>query len=192
MLGFGPLAAHALAALPGGASNVTLTASARSFAFTGIASAFKVTLTGTVRTYALTGIADAFRVTMAEAAGAYTETGPATLFRVSLATVVGTYTLTGQGAIFAAGTLSAGVGAYILTGQAITFFYDQRGITDTDILLLPVDCVLAGQQTIVDRYRTWEKPAYKRTEKIGATRSGVGEISNYGGRPGALRHAFNE
>lgn len=191
MPGFDAIGRLALGEAP--ATTATfMTAAAGAFTLTGIAAVFKVTMPETVGTYALTGIADAFRVTMAEAAGAYTETGPATLFQINFASVVGAYIFTGQGAAFVVGAVPAAAGSYLLTGQAVTFFLDRRAITDTDILLLPVDCVLAGQQTIKDRYRTWEIPAYKRTEKFAGTRSGVGEISNYGGRKGALRHAFNE
>lgn len=46
-------------------------------------------------------------------------------------------------------------------------------VTDTDILQLPVDCVLAGEQTIKDRYREWDVPAAKRTERMTVSRSGV-------------------
>lgn len=192
MLGNRSIAETALGENVGGAIAYALSVTVGTFALTGVAAVFKVTMAETVGTYALTGVADAFKVTMAEAVGAYTETGPATLFNVAFATAVGTYTLTGQGAALV-GTLSAGVGAYVLTGQAISFFLDTRAITDTDVLLLPVDCVLAGQQEkFRDRYRTWEIPAYKRTEKGGAHRSGVVKMSSYGGRKGALRHAFNE
>jgi hypothetical protein len=45
-------------------------------------------------------------------------------------------------------------------------------ITDTDILHKPVDYVLAGQQPIKDRYREWNVPQAKRTERTTVTRSG--------------------
>lgn len=52
-------------------------------------------------------------------------------------------------------------------------FGGTRVITDTDILQKPVNCVLAGEQTIKDRYREWDVPAARRTVRTTMTRSGV-------------------
>lgn len=40
---------------------------------------------------------------------------------------------------------------------------DQTAITSTQTLQLPVNCVLAGSQPIVDRYREWSVPPSKLT-----------------------------
>ncbi len=192
MLGNRSIAEAALGEEPGGAVAYVLSVDVGAFALTGVAAIFNVTAPETVGTFALSGQSALFTATIAETVGDFALTGNATTFAVTMAEAMGSYALTGNDAAFI-GTLSAGVGAYVLTGQDISFFLDTRAITDTDILLLPVDYVLAGQQEkFRDRYRTWEIPAYKRTEKVGATRSGAGNITNYGGRKGALRHAFNE
>lgn len=49
-------------------------------------------------------------------------------------------------------------------GQALGFDVHLI-VTDLDVLRRPVNCVLAGSVPIKDRYREYEIPAYKRSEK---------------------------
>jgi hypothetical protein len=53
-------------------------------------------------------------------------------------------------------------------------------ITSTDLLQKPVNCVLAGEQSIKDRYREWDVPAAGRTERTAVSRSAV---KSFGGKP---------
>lgn len=64
----------------------------------------------------------------------------------------------------------------LFAGRAI-----RSTITDTDILHKPVDYALAGEQRIKDRYREWDIPAARRTERVSVKRSGARRLG--GERP---------
>lgn len=53
------------------------------------------------------------------------------------------------------------IGAFQLAGGG--------SVTDTDVLRLPIDCVLAGQQPYKDRGRTWEIPKHRTSTRVGAS-----------------------
>jgi hypothetical protein len=65
------------------------------------------------------------------------------------------------------------VGAFQVAGAGI--------LTDTDILQLPVDCVLAGQQPFTERGRTFEGGPQRMTRRTLGTHSSVRNLS--GARP---------
>lgn len=67
-----------------------------------------------------------------------------------------------------------------------------REIASTAVLQLPVDCVMAGDQPIIDRYREWSVPQAVRTERKSVMRSRVGRLDVRSLGRGALRNTFNE
>lgn len=52
----------------------------------------------------------------------------------------------------------------------------ETSITDTEVIQLPINCVLAGQQPYKFGGREWEIPAYRRSDKTAVTRSGVAKL----------------
>lgn len=71
-------------------------------------------------------------------------------------------------------------------------FQIHRAIASTVNLQMPVNCVLAGSIPIVDRYREWDVPAARRTERQSVMRSRVGKLGGERLSRGALRNTFNE
>lgn len=51
-----------------------------------------------------------------------------------------------------------------------------QGVTDTTVLQLPINCILAGQQHYKVRGRTWEVVPYKKTENVAVVGAGVRRI----------------
>jgi hypothetical protein len=61
-------------------------------------------------------------------------------------------------------------------------------VSDTDVLQLPINCILAGQQHYKHRERTWDIPPHRVTEEVTArgssTRRLRGEAPTFTTRTG--------
>ena len=67
-----------------------------------------------------------------------------------------------------------------------------REIASTAVLQKPVNCVMAGDQLIIDRYREWSVPAANRTESKSVLRSRVGRVGGNRLSGAAVRNAYGE
>lgn len=178
MVGFGPLASYPLAALPqaGISAELTATLADVTLASTG-AVKIQAALTKTLDDAALSStgaiaLKAAASITLDDAtlssAGVAALKGAATISLSDL-------TLVATGAIQIKGAVAATLDDVVLiaVGDFLTT------ITDTEVLKLPINCVLAGQQPYSERGREWAIPPPRRTEKGSTMRSRVGRI--YGG-----------
>lgn len=119
--------------------------------------------------------------------GLGTLNGVAASTAVSALSSAGVGALSGVGGSTAAAVLTA-AGSSTLQGQATGIFNALMSaagistaefesillpITSTYILHKPVDYALAGDQLIKDRYREWDVPAARRTERSTVSRSGA-------------------
>ena len=198
MVGFGPLASYPTAALPlaGISAALTATLADATLAATGTVQ-IKGALTATAADVILaaTGtvqIKGALTATLDDAIFAVPATVFGPLASYPLAALATIY-IPASGALQIKGivtatldetTISATSAVQIkanivvtLDDVAIAAIGDfGTTITDTEVLKLPVNCVLAGQQPIKDRYREWDVPTARRTEKGSMMRSRRGLI----------------
>lgn len=153
---------------PPGSAYVDERANAGSYSLTGNAAAFRGEMAAAAGSYALTGNAATLAAALGAEAGSYVLTGNDATFSSNLAPAAGDYALTGNDAVLT-GRLTVDAGAYLLTGTPII----ERLTSTMTTLQLPVNCVLAGDQSFTKR---------SRLGRIGGQRLGVA----------AVRNAFNE
>lgn len=145
MLGFGALTQTAIADVPsGGGTTTTLIAAFGSFTLTGESATFQIQEVSGFGSFSLTGDAANLQQQINSSFGSFTETGEAATFQDLLAASNGTFSLSGQASFQI--TEALGFGAFNLTGIAARFGFGPLFITDTDLIELPINCILAGQQ----------------------------------------------
>lgn len=180
MLGFGPpnrfpLGENFRGGLTG---SLTLTLDAATISAAGTV-ALKATLTKTLDDAALaaTGAIAIKAAASVTADDAILSSSAAIALKGALSATLADATLAATGAIAlkAAVTVTLGDVTYVITGGPETT------ITDTEVLPLPINCVLAGQQPYKFSGREWEIPAYRRSTKTAVSRSGVAKLR--GGKP---------
>lgn len=148
-------------------ATIRFTVSTGTFTLTGEASVFQVQQHETQASYTLTGEASILTPAIVSAHGSFTETGEAALFQTQMLEAFGAFVETGEASIFTPAIVCE-YGAFALTGEDAVLF-EQPDVTDvTNDLQLPINCILAGQQLIRDRYRenTIFDPGIKATRKI--------------------------
>jgi hypothetical protein len=118
------------------------------------------------------GAAASYTLTADE--GAFTLTGEAILFEIDFPASDGSFSLTGESAYLLPSGLPSDPGYFTLTG------YDAFGaflpITDTDLIGLPINCVLMGRQLWRYRERASELWPRNLREKGAMPKSGIGRL----------------
>lgn len=125
-------------------TTTVLIAAGATFAETGEAATFQAQESSAFGSFALTGEAANLQQQIASGFGSFTETGEAATFQDFLAASAGTFALSGQASFQIAEAV--GFGTFNLTGIAASFGFGPLFITDTDLIELPINCILAGQQ----------------------------------------------